>query len=75
VENKRSINFHRFGLGDAGGPIDSRVCDLCNHVGFTDVAAPSSFTDVAAPSSFTDVAADGCLNKKSLDSRLRGGGP
>jgi hypothetical protein len=38
VENKRSVNFHRFGLGDSGGPIDSRVGDLCNHVGFTDVA-------------------------------------
>jgi hypothetical protein len=37
VENKRSVNFHRFGLGDAGGPIDSRIGDLCNHVGFTDV--------------------------------------
>jgi hypothetical protein len=36
VENKRSVNFHRFGLGDAGGPTDSRVGDLCNHVGFTD---------------------------------------
>jgi hypothetical protein len=40
VENKRSVNFYWFGLGDAGGPIDSRVGDLCNHVGFTDVAAP-----------------------------------
>jgi hypothetical protein len=40
VENKRSVNFHRFGLGDAGCLIDSRVADLCNHVGFTDVAAP-----------------------------------
>jgi hypothetical protein len=39
VENKRSVNFHRFDLGDAGGPIDSRVGDLCNHVDFTDVAA------------------------------------
>jgi hypothetical protein len=37
VENKRSVNFHRFDLGDAGGPIDSKVGDLCNHVGFTDV--------------------------------------
>jgi hypothetical protein len=40
MENKRSVNFHRFGLGDAGGLIDSSVGDLCNHVGFTDVAAP-----------------------------------
>jgi hypothetical protein len=40
VEIKRSVKFHRFGLGDAGGPIDSRVGDLCNHIGFTDVAAP-----------------------------------
>jgi hypothetical protein len=39
VENKRSVNFHRFGLGHAGGSIDSCVGDLCNHVGFTDVAA------------------------------------
>jgi hypothetical protein len=39
VENKHSVNFHRFGLGDAGGPIESRVGELCNHVGFTDVAA------------------------------------
>jgi hypothetical protein len=41
VENKRSVNFHRFDLSDAGGPIDSRVGDLCNHVGFIDVAAQS----------------------------------
>jgi hypothetical protein len=47
-----TVNFHRFGLGDAGGPIDSRVGDLCNHVGFPDVAAPRE-------------AAGGCLNKKS----------
>jgi hypothetical protein len=40
VENKRSVNFHRFGLCDAGGSINSRIGDLCNHVGFTDVAAP-----------------------------------
>jgi hypothetical protein len=39
---KRNVmfNFHRFALGDAGGLIDIRVCDLCNHVGFTDVGAP-----------------------------------
>jgi hypothetical protein len=30
VENKRSVNFHRFGLGNAGGSIDSRVGDLCS---------------------------------------------
>jgi hypothetical protein len=35
VENKRSVYFHRFGSGEAGGPIDSRVGDFCNHVGFT----------------------------------------
>jgi hypothetical protein len=35
VENKRSVNFH-----DARDKIDSRDSDLCNHVGFTDVAAP-----------------------------------
>jgi hypothetical protein len=40
VENKHSVKVHTFGLGDAGGGIDSRVGDLCNHVGFTDVAAP-----------------------------------
>jgi hypothetical protein len=40
VENKRSAKFHRFDLGDAGGSIESRVGDLCNHVGFTDEAAP-----------------------------------
>jgi hypothetical protein len=35
-----SVNVDRFGaFVDAGGPIDSRVGDLCNHVGFTDVAA------------------------------------
>jgi hypothetical protein len=39
MENKGSINFHRFDLGDAGGPIDSRLDDLCNHAGFTDIAA------------------------------------
>jgi hypothetical protein len=27
------------GWGDAGGPIDSRLDDLCNHVGFTGIAA------------------------------------
>jgi hypothetical protein len=31
MENKRSVDFHGFGSGDAGGPIDSRVDDLCNH--------------------------------------------
>jgi hypothetical protein len=36
VENKRSVNFHRFGLAWAM----QGVGDLCNHVGFTDVAAP-----------------------------------
>jgi hypothetical protein len=36
VENKRSVNFYRFGSGDAGDPIDSRVGDLCHHVGFTE---------------------------------------
>jgi hypothetical protein len=56
VENKRSVNFHRFGLGDAGGPIDSIVGDLCNHVGFTDVAAPRGCWRLFEP-------------KKSLDSR------
>jgi hypothetical protein len=56
VENIRSVNFHRFGLGDAGGPIDSRVGDLCNHVGFTDVAG-------------TRGCAGGCLNKKSRQIR------
>jgi hypothetical protein len=41
IGGKRSVNFHRFGLGDAGGPIDSRVDVLCNHVGLTDcIAAP-----------------------------------
>jgi hypothetical protein len=43
VENKCSVNFHWFGLGDAGGPIDRRVGDLCNHVRFTDEAAPRGF--------------------------------
>jgi hypothetical protein len=42
MENKSSVNFHGFGLGDAGGPIDCRADDLCNHVGFTDVAAQTS---------------------------------
>jgi hypothetical protein len=60
VENKRSVNFHRFGLGDAGGAIDSRVGDLCNHVGFTDVAAPRGSWQLFE-------------QKKSLDSRLREG--
>jgi hypothetical protein len=41
MENKRSVNFHGLGLGDAGGPIDRRVYGLCNHVCFTNVAAPS----------------------------------
>jgi hypothetical protein len=42
MENKSPVNFHGFGSGDAGGPIDSRVGDPCNHVDdFTDVAAPS----------------------------------
>jgi hypothetical protein len=27
-KKKRSVNFHRFGLGDAGGPIDSRIGPL-----------------------------------------------
>jgi hypothetical protein len=40
VEIKGSVNFHRFGLGDAVGPIDSRVRDLCNQVGLADVAVP-----------------------------------
>jgi hypothetical protein len=57
VENKRSANFHRFGLGDAGGPIDSRVGHLCNHVGFTDVAAPIAYWLAAV------------WAKKSIDSR------
>jgi hypothetical protein len=39
MENKSSVNFHGFGLGDAGGPIESSVDDLCNRVGFIDVAA------------------------------------
>jgi hypothetical protein len=41
MEIKRSVNFHRFGQGDAGGQIERRVDGLCNHVCFTDVAAPS----------------------------------
>jgi hypothetical protein len=40
MENKSSVNFHWCGSGDAGVKIDSRVDDLCNHVCFTDVAAP-----------------------------------
>jgi hypothetical protein len=47
-------------MGDAGGPIDSRLGDLCNHVGFTDVAAPRGSWLLFEP-------------KKSLDSRLREG--
>jgi hypothetical protein len=47
-------------LGDAGGPIDSRVGDLCNHVGFTDVAAPRGYWRLFE-------------QKKSPDSRLREG--
>jgi hypothetical protein len=39
VKNTSSVNFHGFGLGDAGGPIDSIVDDLCNYVAFTDIAA------------------------------------
>jgi hypothetical protein len=39
MDNTSYVNFHGFGSGDAGGPIDCRVDDLCNHVGFTDVAA------------------------------------
>jgi hypothetical protein len=54
---KRSVNFHRFSLGDAGGLIDSRVSDLCNHVGFTDVAAPRGCWQLLE-------------QKKLLDSRL-----
>jgi hypothetical protein len=45
-------------LADAGGPIDSRVGDLCNHVGFTDVAAPRCCWQQFE-------------QKKSLDSHLR----
>jgi hypothetical protein len=60
VENKRSVNFYRFGLGDAGCPIDSRIGDLCNHVGFTDVAAPRSCWRLLE-------------QNKSQDSRLREG--
>jgi hypothetical protein len=60
VENKRSVNFHRFGLGNAGGPIDSRVGDLCNHVGFTNLAAPRGCWRLFE-------------QKKPLDSRLREG--
>jgi hypothetical protein len=59
-ENKRSVKVHRFGLGDAGGPIDSRVCDLCNHVGFNNVAAPRGCWRLFEP-------------KKSPDSWLREG--
>jgi hypothetical protein len=61
VENKRSVKFRRFGLGDAGGPIDSRVGDLCNHVGFTDVYSCSERLLAAV------------WTKKSPDSRLREG--
>jgi hypothetical protein len=57
VENKRSVNFHRFGLDDAGDPIESSVGDLCKHVGFTDVAAPRGCWRLFE-------------QKKSLDSRL-----
>jgi hypothetical protein len=65
-----SVNFHRFGLGDAGGPIDSRVGDLCNHVGPID----SRVGDLCNHVGFTDVAAPrGCWRlfeqKKSPDSR------
>jgi hypothetical protein len=60
VENKRSVNFHRFGLGDARGPINSIVGDLCNHFGFTDVAAPRGCWRLFE-------------QKKSQDSRLREG--
>jgi hypothetical protein len=38
---KRSAYFHGFGSGDVRDPIDRRVDGLCNHVCFTDVAAPS----------------------------------
>jgi hypothetical protein len=40
MESKSSVNFHKFGEGDPAVLVDSRVHDLSNHVGFTDVAAP-----------------------------------
>jgi hypothetical protein len=40
TENKSSANFHGFGSGDAGFPVQSLVDVLSNRVGFTDVAAP-----------------------------------
>jgi hypothetical protein len=42
MEIKSSVNCHGLGYGDAGSPIDCRVDDLCNHIGFTDVAAQTS---------------------------------
>jgi hypothetical protein len=60
MENKSSVKIHGFGSGDAGGLIDCRVDDLCNHVGFTDVAAQTSCWR-----HFEE--------KNSLDSRLREG--
>jgi hypothetical protein len=40
MENKNSVNFHMFGLGDDAGVRLIVIGDLCNHVGFTDVAVP-----------------------------------
>jgi hypothetical protein len=60
MENKSYVNFHGFGSGDAGGPIDCSVGYLCNHVGFTDVAAQTSCWRLLE-------------EKHSLDSRLREG--
>jgi hypothetical protein len=55
MEKKSSVNF-----GRCGGPIHCRVDDLCNHVGFTDVAAQTSCWRHF-------------VEKKSLDLRLREG--
>jgi hypothetical protein len=60
MENKSSVDFHGFSSGDAGGPIDCRGDDICNHVGFTDVTVPRG-----SWRHFKE--------KNSLDSRLRKG--
>jgi hypothetical protein len=58
MENNSSVDFHGFGLGDEEGLIDSTVDGLCNHVGFTEVAAPRGCWRLFE-------------QNKSLDSRLR----